>query len=102
MNSVENNFVSVLLEIREELAKYATISKDKLFTECINKKLQQGLEKYEGEIQKDVDFLSVKGEAMVLKALTKLQCANDKINNPAREYAYVEDEDETSTDQGEI
>lgn len=75
----ENNQLKLnIASIQQDLNKYKGYTKTRLFQECIHEKLKYTVQMYNEEIDLNTDFLLSKESARVLKAITKIQKADDK------------------------
>lgn len=66
--------------IKEDLSRYTALTRAELLKNCINNKLAYTLQRYDDEINMNVDYLSTKNSVRVLKALSKIQKRNDVKN----------------------
>ena len=79
MNSISNdNLKNNLSIIRAELSKYDEMTRKEFFNEAINNRLKNTLYIYNIETDKLSDFLIQQHGMRVLKAITKIQKADDK------------------------
>ena len=78
MSNNESNFKNNVLSIIEDFKKYYKISKDTIYTECIEKKLNLTVLKYNKELALNSRYIERRSDKKVLKALTKLQKNQDR------------------------
>lgn len=74
----QNNFKNNVLSIIENFKKYYKLSKDTIYTNCIDKKLNLTVLKYNNELALNSRYIEGRSDKKVLKALTKLQKNQDK------------------------
>lgn len=78
MSLVENKSLKEnLIDISNELNKYKNISRNSLFTTCINNKLKNTLRQYNLEIELTSKYLIEQNTVRVMKTITKVQKQND-------------------------
>lgn len=79
--------------ILKDIHAYDGYTKAKLFQECIRNKLKATIIRYDEEIEDSTDYLLTRSSAKVLKAITKIQKADDKnrLEAEALEKEFEED-----------
>lgn len=65
-------------EMWYDINKYSNLSKESLFTECVNQKLKWTLSKYIDTLNMDEKELREKSSIRVLKAMRRMQHEEDK------------------------
>lgn len=75
MNSRE---IDLLCEIDKEICQYNHLSRDQLFTLCVNRHLAASLHVYNDEVNEISKFLLAKADKRVHKALNKIKKFSDK------------------------
>ena len=94
-----SNFLNNILKIKEELKVSKAFSRDDLFEECVNKKLENVVKIYNRELDEGSDFLLTKNPESVLKAINKMQKVKDRevlkgyLNSCPTSKKEVEDND---------
>lgn len=79
MSSVELMMLkSRIEEISSDISKYADLSRDALFTDCVDRKLKATLARYIDIINLDEKELRTKSSIRVIKAVTRMQHEEDK------------------------
>lgn len=73
-----NTLVPIIAQINADFNKYKKMSREQIFTSCVNYKLNQSLNKYNEDLEKDALFLEGKEGYRVLKTLVKIQKDRDK------------------------
>lgn len=66
-----------LILIKDELDRYKNVSRNELFTKCIDEKLKGTLKKYNEETNLTSTYLIEQSSIRVMKTLTKIQKKND-------------------------
>ena len=74
----EYKFKNNVLLIIEDFKKYYRVSKDTIYTDCIEKKLNLTVSKYNNELALNSRYITGRSDKKVLKALTKLQKNQDR------------------------
>lgn len=77
-NANHEFFDESLQMVKDELNRYLTISRDDLFTQCINERLKATLLEYGEHVENDSNFLMKQSEIRVFKAITRMQREEDK------------------------
>lgn len=75
---MKNDFKDILNEIMQELALYKDIPPEELLTDCIRRKLQSTVLKYNKTLDMSSNYLTTRACEKVLKALTKIRKKDDK------------------------
>jgi len=76
-----------LLQIQKELNAFKDISRDELYSKCIDDKLTETVLKYNTELDLNSKYLLTRASMKVLKGITKVQKAADKqilLDNQAK------------------
>lgn len=80
--------------------KYDGYTRARLLQECIHNKLKATVLKYNEEIEDNADYLLTRSSTKVLKALTKIQKADDKKTLKA--LANIENAEELENTEEEL
>lgn len=68
----------ILKELKEDLFKYSNMTKNQLWSECIDTKLKVTLNNYKADLEMSENYLETRESSRIMKALVTIQKQNYK------------------------
>lgn len=98
-----SNLLNNLESIREELKVNRLFSRDDLFEECITKKLNDVVRRYNKELDEGSEYLLAKDPESVLKSITRMQKIKDReiLSGYLNSYPISKEDNEDEVDDND-